>query len=469
MDYSASGMAGGINASLVLNAQGVQRTFKMTGGTQVNMGVSGRYIRIYHSDAVAAGSLLSLTGLKVYAGGVDVAAGRPSAAGADKNALNSIALYNNQAALTDGVLGGAWNGGNTAATSNLAWAGGSKAYIELDLGGQYMIDSLGLWGRSDAPSESGNLRVYVSSTAFTSSATAYADLAANTAVKRFDVAMIDTAVSTVFTDTLSGIENLAGTAQADVLTGDAGNNSLNGLAGNDALSGDAGNDTLAGGTGADALNGGAGDDRYLFNLGDGQDTVVDATARNWYVDASRHIEQLQFADGTVWTVDSLRAMDISATGTAGADTITGWDGRDVIDGGAGNDMLNGLAGNDRYLAYRGMGQDCVVDNDAATGNTDVLSFGPDIATDQLWFGHTGNDLQVGIIGTADKITVQNWYLGNDYHVEQIKTSDNKVLLDTQVEALVQAMASFAPPAMGQTSLTASQQTALAPVLAANWH
>jgi len=44
-----------------------------------------------------------------------------------------------------------------------------------------------------------------------------------------------------------------------------------------------------------------------------------------------------------------------------------------------------------------------------------------------------------------------------------------VLLNTQVEALVQAMASFAPPAMGQTSLTATQQTLLAPTLAANWH
>jgi hypothetical protein len=67
------------------------------------------------------------------------------------------------------------------------------------------------------------------------------------------------------------------------------------------------------------------------------------------------------------------------------------------------------------------------------------------------------------------MTVQNWYLGSQYHVEQIKASDNKVLLDTQVEALVQAMAGFMPPAMGQTALTATQQTALAPALAANWH
>lgn len=110
-----------------------------------------------------------------------------------------------------------------------------------------------------------------------------------------------------------------------------------------------------------------------------------------------------------------------------------------------------------------------VKNDATAGNTDVLSFATGIANNQLWFSHTGNDLAISIIGTADKMTVQNWYLGDQYHVEQIKTSDNKVLLDTQVEALVQAMASFTPPSMGQSALSASQQTALAPVLAANWH
>ncbi|WP_411877770.1 calcium-binding protein [Polaromonas sp. YR568] len=131
--------------------------------------------------------------------------------------------------------------------------------------------------------------------------------------------------------------------------------------------------------------------------------------------------------------------------------------------------LTGGAGSDTYTAYGGMGQDRIAENDATAGNTDVLSFGTGIATNQLWFSHTGNDLAISLIGTADKMTVQNWYLGNPYHVEQIKTSDNKVLLDTQVEALVQAMAGFTPPAMGQTTLTSAQQTALAPVLAANWH
>ena len=65
--------------------------------------------------------------------------------------------------------------------------------------------------------------------------------------------------------------------------------------------------------------------------------------------------------------------------------------------------------------------------------------------------------------------MQNWYLGNQYHVEQIKAGDGKVLQDTEVDKLVQAMAGFTVPAMGQTTLTAAQQTALAPVLAASWH
>ena len=81
----------------------------------------------------------------------------------------------------------------------------------------------------------------------------------------------------------------------------------------------------------------------------------------------------------------------------------------------------------------------------------------------------GNNLEVDIIGTSDKFTLTKWYLGNQYHVEQFKTSDGKVLLDSQVQALVQAMAAFSPPAAGQTTLTSAQQATLNPVIAANWH
>ncbi|WP_427501730.1 hypothetical protein ACQE3E_23960 (plasmid) [Methylomonas sp. MED-D] len=43
------------------------------------------------------------------------------------------------------------------------------------------------------------------------------------------------------------------------------------------------------------------------------------------------------------------------------------------------------------------------------------------------------------------------------------------MLDSQVENLVSAMTAFAPPAASQTTLPTEYQTALAPVIAANWH
>ena len=98
----------------------------------------------------------------------------------------------------------------------------------------------------------------------------------------------------------------------------------------------------------------------------------------------------------------------------------------------------------------------------------MAQFGAGIATDQLWFRQVSNNLEVSVIGTADKFTLNNWYLGNPYHVEQFKTSDGKMLLDSQVQNLVQAMAAFAPPAAGQTTLSAAYQTTLNPVIAANW-
>jgi Ca2+-binding RTX toxin-like protein len=73
-----------------------------------------------------------------------------------------------------------------------------------------------------------------------------------------------------------------------------------------------------------------------------------------------------------------------------------------------------------------------------------------------------------VIGTSDKLTINNWYSGNQYHVEQFKTADGHSLLDSQVENLVQAMAAFSPPAAGQTTLPSNYQTALQPVIAANW-
>jgi len=62
------------------------------------------------------------------------------------------------------------------------------------------------------------------------------------------------------TDTLHDIEDVVGSAMADLLTGDEGPNRLRGLDGDDVLNGSGGDDILVGGRGADELDGGEGDD-----------------------------------------------------------------------------------------------------------------------------------------------------------------------------------------------------------------
>jgi Ca2+-binding RTX toxin-like protein len=156
-------------------------------------------------------------------------------------------------------------------------------------------------------------------------------------------------------------------------------------------------------------------------------------------------------------------------GNSAVNSLSGAAGNDTLDGGAGADTLTGGTGNDTYIMGRGYAADTVVENDTTAGNTDIAQFLSGVATDQIWFRHVGNNLEASIIGTSDKLVLQNWYTGTAYHVEQFKTTDGaKTLLDSNVQNLVNAMASFAPPAAGQTTLPANYQTSLAPVIAANW-
>ena len=165
--------------------------------------------------------------------------------------------------------------------------------------------------------------------------------------------------------------------------------------------------------------------------------------------------------------DTLSEME-NVIGSNYDDQITGNALANVLAGGAGNDTLIGGSGADVYLFGRGTGVDRIVEMDATSGVTDVASWDSTVSNQQLWFSRKGNDLNVAVIGSSDSVTVQNWYLGSVYQVEQIKAA-GKTLLNTDVEKLVQAMASFSAPASGQTTLPTNYQTTLAPVIAANWH
>ena len=122
-----------------------------------------------------------------------------------------------------------------------------------------------------------------------------------------------------------------------------------------------------------------------------------------------------------------------------------------------------------YEFGRGDGQDTIVENDTTADVVDKLHFDAGISANQLWWRKAGNNLEVSLIGSTDKVTISNWYLGTARHVEVFELANGQQLLDTQVQTLVQATASFAPPPAGQSTLPPNYQDNLNGVLAANWH
>jgi Ca2+-binding RTX toxin-like protein len=326
-----------------------------------------------------------------------------------------------------------------------------------------------------------------------------------------------------------GKDLLDGGAGDDVLFGRDGNDTLYGGDGNDILNGGAGNDTLHGGTGNNTYLFGKGDGQDVIQFvhdpaagklntlrfnegvlssevalrqvydselgGNALEVSIAGTTDKVTINgffygnnpaaAYNPVQHFQFADGTAWNMAAILERLFAGTpgadtingtlngdaihGGAGNDTLDGGEGDDTLDGGAGNDVLNGGAGNDTYLFGLGAGADTVTEYGTTAGNIDVMAVGEGVAADQLWFRRVGTNLEVTIIGTSDKSTINNWYSGSAYHIEQFRTADGKVLLDSQVDVLVSAMAAFSPPPAGQTTLAPDYQTALAPVLAASWN
>lgn len=259
------------------------------------------------------------------------------------------------------------------------------------------------------------------------------------------------------------------------------NNRITGDAENNTLVGNAGNDILIGGEGGDTMSGGYGNDTYYVDsvadvvidlAGQGTDTVYSSISyvlspylQNIVLQGTTDIDATGNTLNNVLTGNAGNNVIIAGSG---ADTVMAVAGSDIITGGTGNDTLNGGLDNDTYIFTRGAGADTVADLDANSGNVDLLWFKTGVNSNQLWFQHVGNDLLVSTIGTSDKVTITDWYAGESNQIENIKASDGKVLLNTEVEALVNAMAVLAPPTAGQTTLPSTYQTALTPVFAANW-
>ena len=149
-------------------------------------------------------------------------------------------------------------------------------------------------------------------------------------------------------DTLSGIENLLGSVNADTLYGDGNANAIDGGSGNDTLVGGAGVDTLIGGLGTDTAsysNGGTG---VMASLANSALNTGDAAG-----DVYSGIENLTGS-----------TFDDTLYGNSSNNVLEGGSGNDLLVGGAGADTLVGGAGSDRFrfdVAPTKTSRDAVID------------------------------------------------------------------------------------------------------------
>ena len=286
--------------------------------------------------------------------------------------------------------------------------------------------------------------------------TYYVDNVGDNVINEQSTGGLDSIFSTVsYSINNRSVENLTLTGTDNVTaTGNGLNNVLTGNSGNNTLSGGTGNDTLDGGLGADILSGGEGNDLYYVdNVADdvinesvtgGTDTILSSV---YYSLHNRYVENLT----------------LIGTGNVNA---AGNNLNNVLTGNSGNNTLSGGTGNDTYVFGIGGGQDLITE---ISGTADVLSILSGVTEEQLWFKKVGNNLEVSIVGTTDKVAVNNWYVGGTVNqVEQIRTATGDVLASSQVQNLVAAMSSFSPPPVGTTTLDSGTYASVLSVIAANW-
>jgi hypothetical protein len=161
-------------------------------------------------------------------------------------------------------------------------------------------------------------------------------------------------------------------------------------------------------------------------------------------------------------------------GGQGNDRLYGRDGDDTLIGGAGNDVLEGGTGKDTLIDLSSSnevyvwGRDAGADTLRDAGGVDRLDVAAGVTAEQIWLQRDGSDLKLSVVGTQDSLNIRGWFDAPEAAIEAIRLADGKTLTANHVQALVDAMATLAPPPAGPSTLSADKLAALQGVLAANW-
>ena len=264
--------------------------------------------------------------------------------------------------------------------------------------------------------------------------------------------------------------------------------------GDDTIYGFSYDDTLDGGLGNDTLIGMNDSDTYIYAAGYGQDTIhedlqnvlsgnqdkvsftdlnladvtfsrsgnnliidVNGTAgadrltiqsqfsANNLGDRLDEVEELHFADGTIWNRNDIQTHLLQ--GTTGGDTLIGFFSKDVLDGGLGNDRLEGQDDGDTYIFDVGYGHDTI--NDLSTSiffdDPDKVVFGATVTPGDVTLSRSGSSLNALVLtlGSGDVLTIESQFFANNlgsrlYEVEEFHFQDagNTVWTRADVQALL---------------------------------
>ncbi|MEM8686310.1 MAG: calcium-binding protein [Pseudomonadota bacterium] len=260
------------------------------------------------------------------------------------------------------------------------------------------------------------------------------------------------------------------TLRIDVVSDTMARPVLEGTLHSETITGSASGEIIIGGDGHDTLRGFSGGDLYSYALGDGEDLVDErdhsGIDRLHFVDLtvsdltfSRHfgvgdewdlgitvnstgemikvedqfwndrygVEQISFADGTVWERDAI--LEASwYRGTEEGDNIVGAASDSTISGGRGDDTLKGGRGEDLYVYAVGDGSDLVDERDH--GGVDRIHFTDLNIADLTFSRHFGVgdewDLGITVNSTGEMIKVEDQFWNDKYGVEQISFADGTV-------------------------------------------